>query len=210
MKKGIINSLSWIFRSMYSLSILAFAAIVIGAIISPFTYASTDSEIINFNLSTHLDLPISYTIWNDGEFSNTASLNVNQLSLSVNSIWYRIFGNINSLLTYGCMALVFKLLSDIFKSLSRSVKQVQFFEIDNYYKIKRIGFISLGYHIYGLIKSLCVAWLFIDELSIDGQTVSYSPEFSDISHLFPILIIFVIAEVYKAGIQLKEESELTI
>lgn len=210
MKKGIINSLSWVFKSMYSLSVVAFAGIIIGTIISPLVNHSTGSDILNYSLSTHIKLPVSYEIWNDGEFSNNASLNVNEISLSVNSIWYRVLDIISSLITYGCVAWVFKLLSEIFKSLSQSIKEAQFFDLENYTKIKRIGFISFGFHVYGFVESICIAWLFIDELSIGGKAVSYGPDLSDLSHLFPILIIFVVAEVYKAGIKLKEESELTI
>ncbi|WP_321299868.1 DUF2975 domain-containing protein [Marinifilum fragile] len=208
MKKGIIHSLSLVFKVLYNFSLVVFVATIVGAIIIPIV----DLHSISFDIDLHglVEIPSTISLQNGEVIDGNTLVKINQASVALKSVVFKVLNILNALIFIGCTVWILKMLSEIFDSLSLSVKEIQYFDIANYYKIKKIGFIALGFHIYSLCISICVAWFFIDKFTIAGETVSYYPDLTSLAGIFRVLLIFVIAEVYKAGIQLKEETELTI
>jgi len=84
-----------------------------------------------------------------------------------------------------------------------------FFEA-NYLRIKKIGFLLLTMLFYSWIK--VIFNYVINSKSSIGKLNSFHFEFdsSDLTPIVMVLLIFVFAEIYRAGIEMKEESEYTI
>lgn len=210
--KELIVSLSNILRVIFLLGIFFYIGSILFGIINLITggWPNGDPAGISFDLIAYVDVATTYSFTSGGQFADVASLSVSLDKFLSSDIKYRIFGYFDNIIMYGLLLLMLKKLVDIFTSLSESVKTAQFFAIENYDRIRNIVLLSIAFHVYSMLKSIGVSWFLLEEFSIMSKSVSYYADFGHLYSVFNILIIFVIAEVYKAGIQLKEESELTI
>jgi|GEM_PF-3320486 len=208
--KKLIVSLSNILRGIFSIGIVFFVGSILFGAFGLLTGWLEDTAKLRFSLTAYVDAATTYSLTSGGQFSGVTSLSVDLKEFISSDIKYRVFAYFDLIITYGLGLLMLKKLTDIFQSLSESVKTSQFFAIENYGRIRHIAFLSIAIHAYSMIKSIYFSWFVLEDFSIMEKKVSYYADFSDLYSVLTILIIFVIAEVYKAGIQLKEESELTI
>jgi len=123
-----------------------------------------------------------------------------------NDIFYGIWALINNIILGGLFVLVMKQLMDIFNSLKEDSRKENYFCIENYKRIRMVGFIILGATIYLFLGSLIFSLFLISDFQVLNQTVNVTPDFSVLRGVFKSLIIFVIAEVYKVGLNMKEDA----
>ncbi|RUT79354.1 DUF2975 domain-containing protein [Ancylomarina longa] len=127
-----------------------------------------------------------------------------------NDIAYGIWVLIDNIIIRGLSVLGIKQLKDIFNSLKEDSRRENYFCIENYKRIRMVGFIMLGLAIYQFLVSLIFSLFLISDFQVLNQTVNVNPDFKILARVIRSLMIFVIAEVYKVGLNMKEDAELTI
>lgn len=121
----------------------------------------------------------------------------------------RVLGSIYPLVQFILIFLILKEMTEIFISLDSSIKNNEWFSIDNYRSLKRIAYIMIGISFISIMYNLTYYFM-LDEIFFNGERVYILPDLSFLGTLFYVLIIFIIAHVYKAGIEMREEQDLTI
>ena len=94
--------------------------------------------------------------------------------------------------------------------MEKKILQGIFFVRDNYYRIRKCGFFMLVLVMVNWLYEIINTYILFRYPK--GNTVEFHIQF-DGTILFPVIlvaIIFVFAEIYRAGIEMKEESEFTI
>ena len=77
------------------------------------------------------------------------------------------------------------------------------FQPDNVKRLRHIGFALAALEVISYFTSAVVNWAFRD----DVESVSFTPH---ITAWFAVLVVFVLAEVFREGARLRREAELTI
>lgn len=173
-------------------------------------FSVEDVARIGFHIRSTIEVPSTYSFWGGDQFDGVNKVVLNPESFVSSDYGYRIFSYFDFLVTMGVVLLVLKKFKDLFTSLDEKKRNENYFIEDNYYRIRMIGFLTLLMAVYQFIKSLCFSLFFLEKLDVMGKAVSFWPEFERLDGVFSGLIILVIAEVYKAGLDLKKETELTI
>ncbi|HHT25861.1 MAG TPA: DUF2975 domain-containing protein [Firmicutes bacterium] len=83
------------------------------------------------------------------------------------------------------------------------------FAAENAEHMRNIGVAIIAWTVYQSIAYLIVGWYIARQIQIAGMTIN--PAFTfDATLLFVGLVVLVLAQVFKVGIQLREDQELTI
>lgn len=159
------------------------------------------SEINNSNISYKLNGKINKL--------SLADLEYDEVSITDDSLIGGIVGYIILFLIMSFLFLILKEMTEIFISLDASIKNKVWFSINNYNSLRRIGYMLMMVCIIPFINS-CVYFFLIDDIMLNNESVYIIPKFSCLFSLFYVLIIFIIAHVYKEGILMREEQDLTI
>jgi hypothetical protein len=77
------------------------------------------------------------------------------------------------------------------------------FEPSNVKRLRHIGFALAALEVINYFARLVANWAFSDEI----ESVRYSP---NLTAWFAVLVVFVLAEVFREGARLRGEAELTI
>jgi hypothetical protein len=100
-------------------------------------------------------------------------------------------------------------MTEVFISLDASIKNNEWFSIDNYRSLKRIAYLMIGISLMSIMYNLTYYFM-LDDIMFNSKRVYLLPDLSSLGTLFYVLIIFIIAHVYKEGILMREEQDLTI
>lgn len=95
------------------------------------------------------------------------------------------------------------------KRISDELKKGEPFALQNYKRIKFIGYSVVAFFIYDLLSQLLNNYLYYDYIKIPNTNMVYNFEPKGI-YLFFAGLIFALAEIFKHGSQLKQENDLTI
>lgn len=123
---------------------------------------------------------------------------------------YRLFGFIDKTLVMAILFFLFKNGHELFDNLSDSFKLGNSFSQKSYKNIRKIGFCFLGLWIYKLLNGILFSEFLLKDLIVQGVEIKFYLDIYEVSGLIIALIIFAFAEVYRAGVVMQEESELTI
>ena len=77
------------------------------------------------------------------------------------------------------------------------------FQPDNVKRLRAIGFALAGLEVISYFTRLISNWVFRDDI----ESVRYTP---NLTAWFAVLVVFVLAEVFREGARLRNEAELTI
>jgi len=119
----------------------------------------------------------------------------------------RILGSVNMFVFSLFSVLLLKELYRIFSFLYLSIENKKWFSKDNYRSLRKIGFYTIGYYAMSAVVALLHYWKISVELP-KNELVGIFPHLE-----FPIItiaIVFVIAELLKAGFNMQEEQEFTV
>jgi len=212
MKKNnsLLDFISTLFTIGYYIGIFVLGGILLTSIVKIAFGMEGYPMKMDFLLDSFIELPASYKYYDGDQFSGSIQVGVSLHEFITHDLKYKLFGLFDQIITFGIGILHLKLIKDIFYSLSISKKKEEFFDIINYKRIRYIGFLLIGYIFYELTVSICFSVVFLEDFTLMDKTVNYMPEFSELGGLITAAVILIIAEVYKAGIELKEESELTV
>tara|TARA_R110001583_G_scaffold43936_3_gene139561 strand:- start:2583 stop:3227 length:645 start_codon:yes stop_codon:yes gene_type:complete len=153
---------------------------------------------------------VSYNLFGGGFFNGESEVFMRLTEIQSDEFSYRLFGFVDTTFVMTCTLFLFKNAHELFDNLTNSFKSGENFSLESYKNIRTIGFWLLGFWLYGLINGILFSLLLLNNLVVQGIQLNLRPEWSELGNLIIVLIIFAFAEVYRSGIVMQEESELTI
>lgn len=204
----IISFLKLFFQLAYKLSIFGF---VLGTIVTTISLFSGEDFVgIPFKGDILLNLNASYSLFLEGSMNQEISLGVSHIVVESGSVFFQIYNILDLLIRGLILIFLFYNAYKVFDEFQKRMKSGSYFAIGIYHRIKRIGFLMLAYPIYFFINSVVFSCYFVSDLNLMGQAYDIKPDYSLLTEIISVLVVFVFAEIYRAGIEMKEESEYTI
>lgn len=161
-------------------------------------------------ISSFVELPTNFTMMDGSKFDGVGEFYILPRTLDVNNVTYWILSWLDQFVLFGVAVFLTRQLKDIFESISLAKKSNSFFVRKNYIRIKRVGIVLIIFCVYVFVESTIYSYVFLKDLHVMDLTIHVNPDFSVLFGILPALIILAIAQVYKAGIDMKEESDLVI
>ncbi|WP_461632055.1 DUF2975 domain-containing protein [Labilibaculum euxinus] len=161
-------------------------------------------------ISSFVELPTSFTMLDGNRFDGVGEFYILPRVLEINNLSYWILSWLDQFVLFGVVAFLTRQLKEVFESISLASKSNLFFVRKNYTRIKRVGLVLIIFCIYMFIESTIYSYLFLKDLHVMDVAIHVNPDFSVLFGIFPALIVLAIAQVYKAGIEMKEENDLVI
>ncbi|MFC2096693.1 DUF2975 domain-containing protein, partial [Bacteroidota bacterium] len=134
------------------------------------------------------------------------------VSFNVNSE-YGFAGVLNYLFFVSMLVIAFYvvfLLWKIFRSIRLSLKNENPFHSKNIWRIRYIAFAILLSAVLEMIYPIVLKYLWFEKINMLEQSFNLRLNFEATIDLFWALIVFVVAEIYRIGLEMKKEQELTI
>lgn len=105
---------------------------------------------------------------------------------------------------------VILMLWKIFRSIRSSMKNENPFHPKNIWRIRKIAIAVLLSAILEIVYPLILKYLWFEKINMLEKSFSLRLNFDASVDLFWALIILVVAEIYRIGLEMKKEQELTI
>ena len=135
-----------------------------------------------------------------------------QVSFNVNSN-YGFAGVLNYIFFISILIIAFYvvlMLWKIFKSIRSSLKNENPFHPKNILRIRKIAIAVLLSAVLQMIYPIILKYLWFDKRNMLEKSFNLKLNFDASIDLFWALIIFVVAEIYRIGFEMKKDQELTI
>lgn len=208
----IINFLRKLF---YVLFIFAILNLVAGSLMNVMKLIFPDfsmGEIGNIHLFSEANFraDTTYSLLGGDTFNGVADISIRLRRLHSEGFIYRLISFADASFIMLFFFFLSKNAHQLFSNLTDSFKSGSNFSLESYKNIRTIGFLLLGLWIYEILNGIIFSWFLLKDTVIQGMKLKFSPELSEVSGLIVVLVIFVFAEVYRSGIVMQEESELTI
>ena len=98
----------------------------------------------------------------------------------------------------------------IFKSIKSSLKDENPFQPKNIWRIRLIAIAVFVSALLEISYPLILKYFWFKNLTISGQVFDFRLSFDAVIDFLWVLIILVVAEIYRIGSEIKKEQELTI
>jgi len=208
----IINSLRKVFYVLYWLVV---ANLVIGTLLNIMGLIFPEfpiGEIGNIHLFSEANFRAntSYSLLVGDVFNDAADVSIRLRRIYSEVFIYKLISFVDATLVMTLLFFSLKNAHELFSNLTNSFKSGSNFSLESYKNIRTIGFFLLGLWIYKILNGIVFSWFLLKDVVVQGMELKFSPEPSELSGLIVVLVIFVFAEVYRSGIVMQEESELTI
>lgn len=105
---------------------------------------------------------------------------------------------------------VILMLWKIFRSIRSSLKHENPFHLKNIWRIRKIAIAVLFSAVFEMLYPLILKYLWFDKINMLEKSFNLRLNFDASIDLFWALIIFVVAEIYRLGLEMKKEQDLTI
>ncbi|MBL4561049.1 MAG: DUF2975 domain-containing protein [Labilibaculum sp.] len=208
--KRVLKHLASSFYLFYIVSLLGLVSVVFSFFMDLFYDWDGAVEMRFKVISSFVELPTNFTMPDGSKFDGVGEFYILPRVLEINNLSYWILSWLDQFVLFGVAVFLTKQLKEVFGSISLASESNLFFVRKNYTRIKRVSLISIIFCIYVFIESTIYSYLFLEDLHVMDIAIHVHPDFSVLFGIFPALIILAIAQVYKAGIDMKEESDLTI
>jgi len=152
----------------------------------------------------------SYKLLGGEVFKGSSEVLLQLKELHSKEFVYRLFGFINNSVYLLVIYFLFKNAYNLFDNLTTNFKSGGSFCQSSFRNIRQIGFWMLGLWVYSMINGILFSLFLLDDLVVEGMKLDLRPDISEFGGVVVALIIFAFAEVYRSGIVMQEESELTI
>ncbi len=208
----IINTLRKIFYGLYWLAVVN---LVVGTFMNVMGLIFPDfpmGEIGDIHLFSEANFraDTSYSLLGGDVFNGAADVSIRLRRMHSAEFIYRLFSFVDVSFIMLSLFFIFKNAHELFGNLTDSLKSGNNFSLKNYKNIRMLGFWLLGLWSYKIINGIVFSWFLLKDAVIQGMELEFSPELKEFSGLIVVLIIFAFAEVYRSGVVIQEESELTI
>lgn len=152
---------------------------------------------------------LSYSLCGETKTKGIHVDKLEEIKIVDTSLRGKIINSINLILLYIIGFKSIKELSNIFNSLDCSIKNKIWFQIDNYHSLKKLAYLLSAIFITQAGLST-IYYFLLDDVIVNGVQVFLIPNLPIISTAWTVTILLIIAHVYKEGIQLREDQDLTI
>ena len=204
----IVNILRIVFRLFYLLAYFAFAIMALGVIVNLFKSDNIIS--IPFSGTASFDIPTTYDLFSGDSISKDITYSLNLGRVESSGLFFQLLNFLNVVIRGGILIFLFKYAYYIFDELNERGKSGNYFSLKIYKWIRKVGFLMFAYPLCFLINGFVVSQYVVDKISLMGQEVHFQTDYNLLSQIISVLVVFVFAEIYRAGIEMKEESEYTI
>lgn len=204
----IINLLRIFFKIFYLSTFFAFVSW--GLVYFVHLFVDFNVPDIPFAGKTYFKADVAYDLALGSHFNEEIELAVNLGRIHSDDLFYRFITLLNSAITGAILILMFRYAYFIFNELHKREKNGTYFSFEVYRWIRKVGFLMLAFPIYFFINGAIISWFLLDNVSFMGQEVHFQPDYTLFTQIISVLVVFVFAEIYRAGIDMKEESEFTI
>ena len=160
--------------------------------------------------SANFQAETSYTLLGGEVFKGSSEIVLQLKELHSNEFVYLLFGFINNSVFLLIIYFLFKNAYNLFENLTANFKSGGSFCQSSYLNIRHLGFWMLGLWLYSMINGILFSVFLLNDVVVEGMKINFFPDLSEFGSLLVALIIFAFAEVYRAGVVMQEESELTI
>lgn len=126
---------------------------------------------------------------------------------------YGLAGTLNYLFFILVLVIAFYvvfLLWKIFRSIRSSLKNENPFHSKNIWRIRKIAIAVMISALMEIFYPVVLKYFWFEKINVFNQSFNLRLNFDAAIDLFWALIIFVIAEIYRVGMEIKKEQELTI
>lgn len=204
-----INFLSFIFFFSYLMSLVVLVIGGIGYIISLF-YDIAPIFQIPFSGIAHLKTNAAYSLMGGESFIGEVDANITINELVPNTFSYRLFALIDFSILITVMVVFFRYLINLFGNFGEAKEWADFFTRENYGFIKKLAVLLLIGTIYMFLRDIILSWVLLQDTMLLGESIQFHPDVSNLSAFITVFVLFGAARVFKAAIEMKEESEFTI
>ncbi|WP_372644693.1 DUF2975 domain-containing protein [Ancylomarina sp.] len=204
----IVNILKIVFMLFYKLSIFGFVIMVFGHLVNLFNPENTAS--IKFLGTTVFNIDTTYDLVSGDSVCKEVGFSLSLDKIESSGIFYRLIAFFDTVISGVIIIFMFRYAYYIFEELHERGKNGNYFSEKIYHWIRRVGFLMLAKTLYFLINGSVISWYFLDNVRLMGQEVHFYPDYTVLTKIISVLVVFVFAEIYRAGIEMKEESEFTI
>lgn len=181
---------------------------LIGLIFPDFPYGEF-GKIHFFNEAT-FQAETSYALLGGGLFDGSSEIILQLSEIYSNEFIYRLFSCVDSSLVLFIVFFLFKNSYKLFDNLTENFKSGTSFCEKSYRNIRHIGFWILSFWLLGVLNGILFSVFLLKDVVVQGTQLELYPDISALGGLLPVLVILAFAEVYRAGVVMQEESELTI
>lgn len=98
----------------------------------------------------------------------------------------------------------------IFRSIKSSLKSENLFLYKNIWRIRLIAISVFSYSLLELLYPVILKLFWFKKIILFNKPFDISIDFDSSINMFWALIIFVVAEIYRIGLEIKKDQELTI
>lgn len=208
----IINALRRIFYVFYWLVV---ANLVVGTLMNIMglifpDFPMADLSHFYFISEAKFSADISYKLLGGGVFNGESEVFMRFSEIMSDKFSYRLLSFIDTTLVMTILFFLFKNAHELFDNLTNSFKLGNGFSQKSYKNIRQIGFSLLVLWIYKILNGILFSWFLVKDLVVQGAEIKFYPDLLEFSSLIVVLVIFAFAEIYRAGVGMQEESELTI
>lgn len=130
------------------------------------------------------------------------------ISFNVNN-QYGFAGVVNYLFFIAILCIAFYIVVMLWKII-KSIKNENPFHYKNIWRIRKIAFAVIFSALLNILYPIVLKCLWIDKITILEHSYPIRLSFHYIQDIFWALIIFVVAEIYRIGLEMKKEQDLTI
>lgn len=92
----------------------------------------------------------------------------------------------------------------------QSLKRKHIFEYRNIWRLRIVAFVVGAAPILELVRNIIYPSLIYENISLPNHRIAYYYDFSMFAGIFYMILILLVVEIFKYGISLKQENDLTI
>lgn len=209
-KKSLISGLYWLFVIGFIIQITALGWYFYG-VLNP---NSKDVLYVHSDVRVFPDSSYTSSIQVVNKDSNIeAKIGQKQFGRSI--VFYRNYEDVNSkawiiFFLNSSQFLIWLVFTWQLLKVFKSLKQNQIFEKRNVWRLRIVAFIVGLSPILELIRNIIYPSLFAENAVLPHHRIAYYYDNSMFAGIFFMVIILLIVEIFKYGISLKEEQDLTI
>ena len=165
---------------------------------------------IPFSGRAFVDTDVAYNLLAGDSYLGKANVTITIQEIVSKSFGYKLFGLLNFSILITISILFLKNLAEFFGNLSEVKEWTEFFTRENYKNLKSLAVLYLIASVYQLIPNVLFSWFLVRDVSLLGSKLQFHPHSSNLWDFVSVFILFGVARIYKAAIEMKEESEYTI
>jgi hypothetical protein len=204
-----IYFLRYFFSFCYFITIISLVFGGIGYLLNLFIDIDTMFE-IPFSGVAHVKTNASFGLMGGESFLGEVEARVTINELVVKTLSYRLFALIDFSILITIAVFSLKYLTKLFGNLSDTDEWAGFFTRENYSFIKKVAALALIGTVYMLLRDVLFSWILLQDTVLFGEAIQFHPDGYSLSAFITVFTLFGAARIFKAAIEMKEESEFTI